>query len=399
MNNMSHLSEIFPVWRDRITMVMIAFLIIPAAIGGCATVDRGVTVPQQLVTEASIPGYKNIRYSHGESEHRFRKEFLTALKVGQALDSRVDVLAISGGGADGAFGAGLLCGWTLYGDRPKFQVVTGVSTGALASPFAFLGPEYDDQLQAAYTTLHDEDVFRLRNIFALVKGDSLATTGPLFETISYYIDDSVLQAVAREHTSGRRLFVLTTNLDTQRAVIWNMGAIAASGQADALDLFRRIIIASASIPVAFPPQYIKVRARGNNYTEMHVDGGLMNQVFLHLPTSDLALDKSINSNLRAYVIRNSKVTGEYSAMSPLIIPILTRTIASLIKSQGVGDLYEIYEQTIETGADYRLAYVPDEMVVDHHDMFDPEAMKKMFDAAFSMARDGYPWAPRPPDEF
>jgi len=399
MIKLIQINGLYAYLRDRLGIALFIFVLVPAALSGCATVDRGVAVPQELTIEAAIPGYESIRYSHGESEHRFRKEFIMAIKAGRALGTRVNILAISGGGADGAFGAGLLSGWTAHGDRPEFQIVTGVSTGALTSPFAFLGSEYDDQLRTAYTTLHDEDVFRIRSIFAIVRGDSFATTGPLYQTISYYIDESILRAVAREHARGRRLFVLTTNLDTQRPVVWNMGAIAASGQEDALDLFRRIIIASAAIPVAFPPQYIEVTAQGENYTEMHVDGGLMDQVFLHLPTSDLVRNKSENSDLRAYVIRNSKLGGEYSAMTPFIIPIVTRTIASLVKSQGLGDLYEIYEQTQEAGAEYRLAFVPDDMEVDHHDMFDPQAMKKMFHASFSMARDGYPWSLRPPEEF
>ena len=399
MIKLTQTDEWYAYLRDRSSIALVVFVMITAVLGGCATVDRGVAVPRELTTEAAIPGYEDIRYSHGESEHRFRKEFIMAIKAGRALGTRVNILAISGGGADGAFGAGLLSGWTARGDRPEFQIVTGVSTGALTSPFAFLGSEYDDQLHTAYTTLHDEDVFRTRNIFAIIRGDSFATTGPLYQTISNYIDETILRAVAREHARGRRLFILTTNLDTQRPVVWNMGAIAASGREDALDLFRRIIIASASIPVAFPPQYIEVSARGENYTEMHVDGGLMDQVFLHLPTSNLARNKSGNSDLRVYVIRNSKVAGEYSAMTAFIIPIVTRTIASLVKSQGLGDLFEIYEQTQEAGAEYRLAFVPDDMEVDHHDMFDPEAMKKMFDEAFSMARDGYPWRLHPPEEF
>jgi len=378
-------------------VVPLIIFVIVANLGGCALVDRGIPVPEAHITEATISGYKNIRYSIGEPEHRLALEFEAAIKTAASNGSGVDLLAISGGGADGAFGAGLLSGWTLHGDRPGFQIVTGVSTGALSSPFAFLGSEYDDRLREAYTTLHDDDVFLARNIFGMLRGDSLATTGPLYKTISKFIDQSVLTAVASEHATGRRLFIMTTNLDAQIPIVWDMGAIASSGQPDALDLFRRIILASASIPIAFPPQYIEVEANGKTYTEMHVDGGVMGQVFLHLPTPDKASDKPNNQYLRAYIIRNSKVVGKYTAMTPLIIPILTRTLASLVSTQGIGDLYEIYEKTIEAGAEYRLAYVPDDFDADHHDMFEPEAMKKMFDKAFSMAAEGYPWLMQPPD--
>lgn len=176
-----------------------------------------------------------------------------------------------------------------------------------------------------------------------------------------------------------------------------MGAIAISGQPDSLNLFRRIIIASASIPVIFPPEYFEVEARGQKFTEMHVDGGVMGQVFLHLPPLKETSAMTNKQRVRAYVIRNSKVAGEYSAMSPLILPILTRTLETLVRTQGIGDLYEIYEQAREGNAEYRLAYVPDDFIDDHHDMFEPEAMKKMFDAAYSMAAKGYPWHNQPPE--
>ena len=365
-------------------------------LSGCALVDRGVPVPPQFTSDAHLPGYKNIRYSVDDSERILVKEFVSAIKSGVGNGSIANVLAISGGGADGAFGAGLLCGWTKHGSRPTFQVVTGVSTGSLTAPFAFLGAKYDDQLRNAYTHIHDEDVFVTRNIFAIFRGDSLTTTGPLYQTISRYIDDNLLTEIAKEHARGRRLFIMTTDLDAQRPVVWNMGAIATSGQPDSLDLFRRIIIASASIPVVFPPQYLKVEAHGEKFTEMHVDGGVMGQVFLHLPPLKETLDRTNKQRVRAYVIRNSKVVGEYSAMRPLILPILTRTVATLVRTQGIGDLYEIYEQAKEGNAEYRLAYVPDYFKTDHHDMFEPEVMKKMFDAAYTMAAKGYPWHDRPP---
>jgi len=387
----------FDLSRRILSIVFFTVCISIFNLSGCAIVDRGVPVPPQFTSDAHLPGYINIRYSVGNSEHQLVKEFVSAIKSVIGDGSIANVLAISGGGADGAFGAGLLCGWTNHGSRPTFQVVTGVSTGALAAPFAFLGVKYDDQLRNAYTHIHNDDVFVTRNIFAMFRGDSLTTTGPLYHTISRYIDDKLLAKIAKEHTRGRRLFIMTTDLDAQRPVVWNMGSIATSGQPDSLNLFRRIIIASASIPVVFPPQYLKVEAHGEEFTEMHVDGGVMGQVFLHLPPLKETLVKANKQKVRAYVIRNSKVAGEYSAMTPLILPILTRTVATLVRTQGIGDLYEIYEQAKKGNAEYRLAYVPDDFKTDHHDMFEPEAMKKMFDAAYSMAAKGYPWRDRPPE--
>ena len=380
----------------KIYCFLFVFSISSINLVGCAVVERGEPVPRELVTAAHLPGYDNIRYTVGESEHLLIEQFVGAIRSGKRNGDRINVLAISGGGADGAFGAGLLCGWTVHGDRPKFQVVTGVSTGALISIFAFLGNEYDTQLRNAYTTIHDNDVFNTRSIFGMLRGDSFATTGPLYHTVAGYIDDKMLAAVAKEHASGRRLFVMTTDLDAQRPYVWNMGAIASSGQSGSLDLFRQIIIASASIPALFPPLYLEVEANGKPYTEMHVDGGVMGQVFLHLPPLSERSGEIKKLNVHAYIIHNSKVIGEYNAMTPFILPILTRTVATLVRTQGIGDLYEIYEQAKEGNAEYRLAYVPDHFENAHDDMFDPDAMKKMFEKAYSMSVNGYSWRDRPP---
>jgi predicted acylesterase/phospholipase RssA len=172
----------------------------------------------------------------------------------------VDILAISGGGADGAFGAGLLCGWTKHGDRPRFKLVTGVSTGSLIAPFAFLGPEYDARLKEVYTTISTKNIYQVRSLLKMLRSDSIADTWPLAELAAKSMDDDLLRAIAAEHQKGRRLFVGTTNLDAQRLVIWDMGAIAAIGTPEAFKLFRRILLASAAIPVMFPPIYLEVEA-------------------------------------------------------------------------------------------------------------------------------------------
>ena len=162
---------------------------------------------------------------------------------------RVDALVLSGGGSNGAFGAGFLNGWTKTGDRPTFKLVTGISTGALIAPFAFLGSDYDPRLEKLFTTVTNKDIYRIRSPFAVFKKDSLARTDPLALRIEEVIDEEILRAIAAEHRRGRRLFVGTTNLDAQRIVVWNMGAIATSGQPGAIDLFRQVLLASASIPV------------------------------------------------------------------------------------------------------------------------------------------------------
>ena len=226
---------------------------------------------------------------------------------------RVDInyLPLSGGGEDGAFGAGLLNGWSAAGTRPKFDVVTGVSTGSLIAPFAFLGSDYDAILKEAYTTISTADIARVNVLFAAVGLAPSISSNALFEKlIARYMTKQVLNAIAQEYRKGRALFVGTTDLDAQRAVIWNIGAIADSGRPDALELARRIIMASASIPGVFPPVRMKVTVDGKVYDELHVDGGVTRQVFLFPPGYDPKLvDEAIGwkPRRRAFIIQDARV--------------------------------------------------------------------------------------------
>jgi predicted acylesterase/phospholipase RssA len=273
----------------------------------------------------------------------------------------INFLAISGGGSDGAFGAGLIGGWTASGKRPDFDVVTGVSTGALTAPFAFLGPKYDVAMKHVYTQTSTKDVALMRPVRGLLGGDSLASNAPLAKVIAHYVDENFMQEVAAEHNKGRRLLIGTTNLDAERPVVWDMGEIASSGHPESLQLFRTVLLASAAIPAVFPPGFVKVAANGAVYDEMHVDGGATRQVFL-MPTQFMAkpIDHSIGLNpvRHAYIIRNGRVTPSYKPVTDKTLSIAGRAVSSLIKSQGVGDLYELYEFTKRNGIEYKLAYIP-----------------------------------------
>ena len=183
-------------------------------------------------------------------------------------------LALSGGGADGAYGAGVLNGWTAAGTRPEFSVVSGVSTGALIAPFAFLGPAYDATLRDVYTSGVAERLLNAPSIVHAVFGSGLFGNTRLRELVARYVGQDMLGAIAAEHAKGRRLLVVTTNLDTQRTVIWDMGRIASIRSNQALILFRDVLAASASIPVVFPPMLIDAEANGRRFQEMHVDGGV-----------------------------------------------------------------------------------------------------------------------------
>ena len=190
-------------------------------------------------------------------------------------------LSISGGGADGAFGAGLLKGWSESGTRPEFWAVTGISTGALIAPFAFIGSDYDDELESLYTTLSTSDLVKKRSLIAGLTSDAFGDTAPMREVLQKHIDAEMIEEIAQEYARGRRLLIGTTNLDAKRPVIWNIGAIAAVGTDESAQLIRDVILASASIPGMFPPVRITARIGDEEYDELHVDGGVSSQVFLY----------------------------------------------------------------------------------------------------------------------
>jgi hypothetical protein len=283
--------------------------------------------------------------------------------------------------------------------RPEFRVVTGISTGALIAPFAFLGPKYDAKLKKFYTTTSTKDILDERSLFSIFTADSAADTKPLREMLEDVIDVKMLEEIIVEHDKGRRLFIGTTNLDAKRPVIWNIGIIAKSGAPSALQLVRDIMVASASIPGAFTPIYIEVEADGRRYDEIHVDGGTSSQVFLYPASLDMrwAMKQvGLKGTSRIYVIRNSRIEPDWETVKPRIVPILGNTISTLIRTQGIGDLYRIYLGTQRDGMDYNLAFIPSDFDEKPKEAFDPEYMSKLFDLGYQMAQNGYPWEKAPP---
>jgi Patatin-like phospholipase len=376
---------------------------------GCATVTHN-TVPKELVAEATVLDMPNVRARGDVYSPVLQRSLIESIHQVRAIDPRglvdaagtVNVLALSGGGANGAFGAGLLNGWTAAGTRPVFKLVTGISTGALIAPFAFLGSEYDATLQEFYTTITTKDIYRERSIFAILfDPSSMVDTTPLQEILARQVTEQVLAAVAQAHRRGRRLFIGTTNMEAGKLVIWDMGAIAASGRPEALKLFRDVMRASASIPVAFPPVYIPVEARGQRYEEMHVDGGTAAQVFFYGFTLDLeaaAREAGVHQRvpIRLFIIRNGKLTVPWQLMSPRILPIADRSLNGLLGSQVVGDLYRIYVVAERDGIEFNLAYIADDYDIGAKESFDQEAMKRLYQLGYEWARAGYPWQKLPP---
>ncbi|MEM6498978.1 MAG: patatin-like phospholipase family protein, partial [Pseudomonadota bacterium] len=310
-----------------------------------------------------------------------------------------NMLVISGGGSDGAFGAGLLNGWTQSGKRPNFSVVTGVSTGALIAPFAFLGPRYDAVLKEFYTRYSTKDILRPAVLAGLLGGSAVGNSDPLAGLIAKYLTRSLMREIAVEHQKGRRLLVGTTNLDAERPVIWNMGEIASVGTKRALQLMRKVILASASIPGVFPPVLIDVKVNGKVRQEMHVDGGTTdNAILLPIQTNIRAIDKSLKhrAKRRLYIVVNSHVNPEWKKVKASTVDIAGRSIATLIKQQTLGDILKLYGFAIKNKIEFRLATVPNDFNEESKEPFDRAYMTKLFNTGQAIGQTGIKWRRKPP---
>jgi len=379
---------------------------LPLLAQGCATAPpRGKAVPAELQAAANVIGYPaGIRYFPRDAAHvaEFESDYLDALtreraylhiSPGTKLPP-VAYLAISGGGDNGAFGAGLLNGWTKAGTRPTFKIVTGVSTGALIAPFAFLGSDYDEKLKALYTSVSLHDIAKERSLLSIVYGDAMADTTPLHNLVKKYLTQEVVDAIAAEHEKGRILLIATTNLDVRRSVIWNVTEVAATNGPNKLDLIQRILIASAAIPGTFPPVMIDVEAEGQKYQEMHVDGGTASQVFVY--PAAIQLSALAERDRTLYVVRNARLDPEWAETDRRTLPIALRAITCLIQNQGVGDLYRIFAIAQRDNVDFNLAYIPRSFQVQHAVDFDTNYMKALFDVGYQLAVEKREWEKKPP---
>jgi predicted acylesterase/phospholipase RssA len=393
------------VWRRRIPAVIVLAC---ALLAGCGPLPRLNAVPSQDVSNVTVLGLSDLRYWGDEDSQdlidegkaSYERELAAWRKAGnQGPLPPANYLAISGGGEDGAFGAGLLVGWTASGTRPQFKLVTGISTGALIAPFAFLGPRYDGQLRQVYTTISGKDVLEPRWITAALIEDALASNAPLRRTMARYVTQSMLDDIAAAYGQGRLLLIGTTDLDQGRPVIWNIGKIAASHRPGALKLVQDILIASAAIPGAFPPVMIDVQADGQTYQEMHVDGGASAQVFVYPPSLQLnavAHNAGIVRERHLYVIRNARLDPKWAEIKRSTFSIAERAISSLIQTQGVGDLYRIYVAANRDKIDFNLASIPETFKTELPEAFDTNYMNELFELGYNLGAKGYPWAKFPP---
>jgi len=389
-------------WTLRLAVLIII-------LGGCSALPRNPTPVDQLYS-AEVPNLPNVRAWAGQPSPAFQADIQESAAqelpglFTQGPDGRrhYPALAISGGGEYGSFTAGFLNGWSTTGKRPTFKLVTGISAGALIAPFAFLGADYDEALKNFFTgELSPRAIYVFRGILPGIFGEAFADTSPLADLIAKHVDAAFLQAVADAHEQGRRLYIGTAHLDADRLAVWNMGAIARSGGPQALELFRKVMLASASIPGVFPPVYFDVTVDGQAYDEMHVDGGVKAQVFFYAAVLDLAKARAATGSEgkvsgTLYLLRNGKLTPEPAPVSRSTKEIAQRSVSSMIKAQALGDLYRIFSYTRRENMDFRYVGIPDSHQFEDREEFDPGEMKRLYETGFEVGQSPEPWLRFPP---
>jgi hypothetical protein len=302
---------------------------------------------------------------------------------------------------DGAFTSGVLKGWSAAGNRPTFDVVTGISTGALIAPLAFLGPEYDDVLEHDYTTARSKDVYRERPWLSILWSDSIADSSPLKRRIDAEVTAEMIAKIAAAHARGRRLYVGTTNLDTKRPVVWDMGAIAAGDDPGKLELFRKVLLASCSVPAFLPPVPIEVVVNGRRHTELHVDGGVGAAVFLQPAMLGVESEcdagcAPLAAETNVYVVVAGKLVPDAKPVPRTLLRVAGESLDGVLQARLEGDLTRIFALSRCAGAKFNLAAVPDELSEDPNSLtFDRKAMRRLFSAGFRTGVRGG-WLAAPP---
>ncbi len=363
------------------------------AMAGCATAQRSRPVT------ASLPPHDLIDLSAPAETPERAAGYFPALEGERG--TRRTILALSGGGQYGAYTAGVLKGWTASGKRPTFDVVTGISTGSLIAPFAFLGSDYDDFLECHYTSIRSRDIFRLRKWYQLPWSDSIAEAAPLRDLIAREVTEEFLDRIARAHANGRRLYVGTTNLDSKRLVVWDMGAIASGKRPGRTELFRNILLASCSVPGILPPVAIDVFVNGKSSSELHVDGGVTASIFVDpamFRENKAARENAPRAGVDVYAIVSGTTQTDPAKIQHGLVPITVLSLSTMYQARKKGDLTQLFLATNLAGGKFHLADVPHELCVDTKPFdFDPTVMQTLFDAGYdSFATSATPWREAPP---
>lgn len=370
---------------------LVAWLCVALALTGCMTYPRAPAPLRPI--DVAPSGLTDVRLRSSEPAllERLQANIESAWPHTGEAEHPIAMLALSGGGAEGAFGAGVLVGWTRSGDRPEFQVVTGVSTGALIAPFAFLGSAWDAKLQDAFAGPYAKDVLAPAGLGVLF-GPSVYRGRPLEKLVDRYLDDALIAAVARENAKGRRLLIATTDLDRQETVIWNLGAIAAKGGPKARRLFRDVLVASASIPGVFPPKMIEVEAAGAHYSEMHVDGGVTAPFFSVPPGALYWTEPSgVFHRARLFVIMNGRLEPIVQSTSVNTVAVLARSFDAIELTAAHTTLAETEDFCRRNGVELKAAAMPRDVLSDGPFNFAVKSRRKLFDQGERLGESGEAW--------
>ena len=378
--------------------VAILVAVVALAMAGCAAVEIREAYAINAIIPAPVDGFKDVRFWADAETPQLREAIVKRAEQEKIAAGGKPVpfnaLALSGGADDGAFGAGFLVGWTERGDRPQFNVVTGVSTGALIAPLAFLGPMHDNDLMRAFTQVSAAGIFKENGLLAGLIGESLTSTEPLQQLVAQFVDDKLVAEIAAEHVKGRRLRVLTTNLDAQRPVAWDLGEIAMAGGPKALKLIRDCVVASASVPGVFPPVMIEAHVDGKLVREMHVDGGTTRTIFMVPPNTNLKNLRWANAGAtrpNLYVIFNGRLDPEFAVVERRTVDIAKRAISTLIKSHGQSTLRELQAFAEKEKAVFRIVSMGPDFKEVSPEPFNQAFMNKLFVHGRELGKSGQAW--------
>lgn len=367
--------------------IFLATMALSIALAGCAEVRERIPA-RAVAAEAAQPiDLDAVRFAADASPAELVE---TIGPLGAQPSPKL--LALSGGAEDGAFGAGVLVGWSETGGRPAFDVVTGVSTGAFIAPFALLGPRYDDALTSIYTGYGADDLVVSRGLRGVL-GEGLYDTAPLQALIERYVTDAVVDEIAAAHRDGRRLLVVTTDLDVDRAIVWNLGALADLDHPDRYALFRQILLASASIPGFFPPVLIDGIAEGRRVQEIHVDGGAIMQVLI-VPERLLAAGDREGVepvNPAVYVLVNNSLTSEQKLVESSALSVAERSFSTFIRSNLRSTLIGTLSMARQRDVALNVAAVEPDFTVELTEPFDQAYMTQLFAYAREKAVAGTAW--------
>ena len=370
---------------------------------GCITkLERNGVPTKEQASLAVVQGYpESIRLVASAGAENFFSEldeFLEGLRVDGGADGKLVLLSLSGGGENGAYGAGLINGWHDAGNCPEFDVVTGVSTGSLIAPLAFLGVPYHEILKQAYTEVDVHDILDKKSLLGILgEPESLTDSTPLRRLIEYVCDKETMARVAEEHRKGRRLFVATTNLDKRSGVIWDIGAIASSGNPDSLDLIHQVLLASASIPIVFPPVLINVTIGGETYDELHVDGGVVAQSFgAGLFDTKVVKESEAVVSIEQYFIRNGWLKPKYKLIKRNLGSITDGTFSTMVNTCGVNDVIRSYFICQTIGADFHYTDIPEDFDLEKESPFDKEYMRALYNVGYDFGKNSQQWEDVPP---